>query len=799
VNVVVDSPAPAAPPSRGPRWLVAGSATLIALIAVVVGYAIASGRDIHLQRATDATSNVVGTLAQNLEADIARVDLALQTAALAHEHARTNEAAAVALAGTVSDLRNLLPEADALRATDAAGRIVVGTDIEPNSPRVNVAERDYFIRARDQPAALAVSEPLRAQISGKWVVVLARPLRTREGQFAGIVSADISAERFQRRFATVDLGRSGAITLRTASMRLVARRTTQGPDESALGTASVSDQLRQALQRQPEGGIYVAPTRIDNIERANAYRRVGTLPLYVLVGLGVDEYLQPWRQQALQLAALALIAGLGTIVASWFIFDTWRRDAEAARAVLRESQRRRALMTTASDGLHVLDRSGRLVEFSDAFAEMLGYKRSQLEGRHVSAWDAANEPTQIERWLKSEKVREPRRFTSRHRRANGEVIHVEILSAALDFEGETLIYCSARDITDSLHIRAREAQARDRAERSERLLQAVADNAPLRIAYIDRELRYRFVNQAHVERFGRAREAILGYTLEELTGEPLSPLLRHELQAALDGQTRRFESEEIVHGQPAIIEKHFVPDRAPDGSVRGLYTVGADVTQRVRQQQRLEAALAERETLLREVYHRVKNNLQVVQSLLNLQLRNVPDGPARAALADSIQRVRAMALVHEKLYSAGNLSAVPAAEYTADLLRQIGDAAGARQRGIELSGDVEAVDITLDLAIPYGLLVTELVTNGLKHGFAGREQGSIQVSLRTQPVGMLLRIADSGNGLPADFSVEAAGSMGLQLAENLASQLGGRLEARNEGGAVFEAFLKRLRPAAEPA
>ncbi|MFM8900455.1 MAG: histidine kinase dimerization/phosphoacceptor domain -containing protein [Burkholderiales bacterium] len=350
----------------------------------------------------------------------------------------------------------------------------------------------------------------------------------------------------------------------------------------------------------------------------------------------------------------------------------------------------------------------------------------------------------------------------------------------------------------SRHYQKREAAelagaaARQAAEQSERFLQQISDNIPLRIAYVGTNGRFAFLNQAHIELFGQPVEALVGRTPQEITGQPLPPLVQEMTRKVLQGEACSFEFEDDRGGRRRMIECHLVPDLTPEGRVRGYYAASADVTERHLQQQRLRDALAERETLLREVYHRVKNNLQVVQSLLNLQRRALPEGPARLALDDSAQRVRAMALVHEKLYQTGNLAAVALQDYTPDLLRQIAEALGASARGIALRSDVVAVDANLDVAVPYGLLVTELVGNSLKHGFPQGRSGEVVVRLSRQGLHLKLTVADNGVSLPEGFSLAASQSMGLQLASSLAGQLGGTLHAHNDQGAVFTAELSRL-------
>lgn len=254
-------------------------------------------------------------------------------------------------------------------------------------------------------------------------------------------------------------------------------------------------------------------------------------------------------------------------------------------------------------------------------------------------------------------------------------------------------------------------------------------------------------------------------------------------RVALEGEPRHFEQHSV------LVDRWFeiVAYRPAAGQ---FAVILRDITQRKQAEAGLQAALREKETLLKEVYHRVKNNLQVVQGLLELQRDGLEGGPARDALDDSVQRVQAMSLVHEKLYRSGNPSAVELADYLPDLMQQIGEMNGAPQRRIVLSASVAPLRTALDHAIPLGLLVAELVGNALKHAFAGRADGAVQVRLVAEEGGARLQVADDGIGLPAGFHLHQAGSLGVQLAVNLARQLGGELAATSgPGGTTFEARL----------
>lgn len=327
--------------------------------------------------------------------------------------------------------------------------------------------------------------------------------------------------------------------------------------------------------------------------------------------------------------------------------------------------------------------------------------------------------------------------------------------------------------------------ARVDAERSEAFLRTLTDNLPLRIAYLDASLRYRFVNRALCQHFGLPRERILGHTSDELTGQPAPPALQGAIERAMAGHAQNLEIEETDARGHRALATLLVPESGDGGRVAGLYAASLDITERFEQRRRLDAALKERETLLREVYHRVKNNLQVIQSLLRLQRRNLGDRAAQEALDESASRVRAMALVHERLYQSESLDAVSLPDYTRELLHYLDETLGASARGVRLQAEVVAFEARVEAAVPYGLLINELVSNSLKHGFAAGSGGTVQLTVAHAEPGLHLTLRDDGVGFHAGFTLGADASMGLQLATSLAAQLGGKLTAHSAEGAVF--------------
>ncbi|EJL33388.1 signal transduction histidine kinase, partial [Novosphingobium sp. AP12] len=196
------------------------------------------------------------------------------------------------------------------------------------------------------------------------------------------------------------------------------------------------------------------------------------------------------------------------------------------------------------------------------------------------------------------------------------------------------------------------------------------------------------------------------------------------------------------------------------------------------------AALEEKEQLLREVHHRVKNNLQLISSLLNLQASRTSDAAVAELFAESRNRVRSMALVHENLYRAGTFARVAMGDHVRALCSHLARAYGEAPNRNAVEVDVAEVELDLDRAIPCGLIVNELVSNALKHAFPDGRAGTIRVTLEAQRQGrFVLSVADDGVGLPD--GAESGDTLGLQLVRDLTEQLRGRIEVRSEHGTSF--------------
>jgi PAS domain S-box-containing protein len=212
-----------------------------------------------------------------------------------------------------------------------------------------------------------------------------------------------------------------------------------------------------------------------------------------------------------------------------------------------------------------------------------------------------------------------------------------------------------------------------------------------------------------------------------------------------------------------------------------------DITERKKAETALQSSLAEKDSLLKEVHHRVKNNLQVISSLLSLQFRHVKNDEVRSFLRDTQNRIRSMAMLHEILYHSENKARINFPQYVKDLCAQLARSLGSKARNISLRQEIAPVALNLDQAVTAGLIINELVTNAFKHAFPSRSEGKILVELHAPDEHhLLLRVSDNGIGFPPESPLQRSESLGLLLVKNLSRQLEGRLSVTGSAGTVFE-------------
>lgn len=347
---------------------------------------------------------------------------------------------------------------------------------------------------------------------------------------------------------------------------------------------------------------------------------------------------------------------------------------------------------------------------------------------------------------------------------------------------------SASDVSDRV---AGEQQLKASEDRFRRVVNSTLNGLLL----TDRQGAIHLVNPRACEMFGYSEESMLTLHVEDLVPDGVH---HHH------GQLREGYFEHPEARGMAIQRELFA--RRSDGSMfpvevgltplyfeselRVLATV-VDVSIQKTIQNRLQKALNEKTSLLNEVHHRVKNNLQVVSSLLNLQARNLPD-EARHYFQESQDRIRAMALIHQLLYEQKSFDSVDAVSYVHRLVSLLKRSYCADFQKIRLRVDAPAeLPVSLAVAQPFGLLINELVTNAIKHAFVGRSGGEIGIELIDESDGVRIRIRDDGIGLPAGVVPGKSKSLGFQLVPGLVEQMGAQLTLLPGVGTCFEICFDR--------
>jgi two-component sensor histidine kinase len=236
----------------------------------------------------------------------------------------------------------------------------------------------------------------------------------------------------------------------------------------------------------------------------------------------------------------------------------------------------------------------------------------------------------------------------------------------------------------------------------------------------------------------------------------------------------------------------YYPFYEADGVISGVVVSSHDITDLKQAEEQIGKSLKEKEVLLQEIHHRVKNNMTVIMSLLKLQADRVKDKHYREMLGDSMGRIKTMALIHEKLYKAKDLAKVNFNDYLKDMINSMFMSYGLSPNKVALKTDVEDVDFGVDTAIPCGLIINELVSNSLKHAFPEDRDGEIKVSLRRNDKAEVeLTVSDNGVGMPEGLDFRKTDSLGLNLVNALVGQLRGEIELYREKGAEFIITFKR--------
>ncbi|MDO8904910.1 sensor histidine kinase [Hydrogenophaga sp.] len=304
--------------------------------------------------------------------------------------------------------------------------------------------------------------------------------------------------------------------------------------------------------------------------------------------------------------------------------------------------------------------------------------------------------------------------------------------------------------------------------------------------------------QGDIVRLNRLAESIFGYSASELEGRPVEVLIPSRYHARHKGYRHGFMAETNPRpmgagrdlsglrkdGSEFPVEIGINPVETGEGPM--VLSVILDLSERKQNERRIQDALQQKDVLLKEVHHRVKNNLQVIHSLLDLQALTIKDEGTVGMLRDSQNRIRSMSMIHQTLYQSQDFAQVDFDQFLGGLLPRLMESYASTAGHVTIDVQAQDVQLPINEAIPCGLIVNELVSNALKHGFLGGRRGSIQVTITQREDKQIeMSISNDGHPIPDKLALNSTGSLGLQLVHLLTQQLRGELTTQHANPTCF--------------
>lgn len=477
---------------------------------------------------------------------------------------------------------------------------------------------------------------------------------------------------------------------------------------------------------------------------------------------------------------------------------TERRRAEDALGESREQFR--ATFEQAAVGLAHVDTDGHWLRVNRRLCAIVGFTADELARRTFQdithPEDLETDLVQVRRMLAGEI--DTYSLEKRYLHKEGSVVWIQLtVSMVRDTGGQPKYFIAV--VEDITGRRKADAQLRMSLKEVNELKAALDEHAI--VAITDPKGRITYVNDKFCAISRYSREELIGQDHRLINSSFHSKEFIRDLWTSI-AQGRVWKGEirnRAKDGSFYWVDTTIVPFLDDHGRPFQYVAIRADITERKNAEQAIKESLREKETLLKEIHHRVKNNMQLVSSLLQLQSGYIHDPAALTLFREGQNRIRSMALIHEKLYQSASLSSIDFSEYVRSLVAILMRTYNTRSDAIALELNIASISLNLDTAIPFGLVLNELISNSLKHAFPGERRGIIQLVLRQLDDGFELVVKDDGVGLQAGFDWTKSPTLGFRLIRILTDQLQGRLEILQQSGTEFrltfqEAKSKNTQP-----
>jgi PAS domain S-box-containing protein len=441
----------------------------------------------------------------------------------------------------------------------------------------------------------------------------------------------------------------------------------------------------------------------------------------------------------------------------------------------------RALFAAIKDVILVLDRTGKYLDIAPTNDELLYQPAQDLLGKYISN---IFEKDMTEYFL--EKIDESLQ--------SNETISVEYSLKIKDhlywFEGrispmtENSVVMVVRDITEK-------TLATGNLIESENKYRNLVESIEEGMVITDKEMNFVFANKAAARLYRYSIEELMNMNVKDVIQPEEYDVIIEQNKIRSEGQSSSYENWNIRKDGTKRLIKVSASPMLKDGKFAGTIALFSDITEIRAAAEKIKSSLKEKEVMLQEIYHRVKNNMQVISSMLKLQSSHINKENALEVFINTQNRVKSMSLIHEKLYRSEDLSNVDFNDYLKSLLKQLFMSYAPLARNIKYHIDCTNVYLNIGTAIPCGLIVNEIVTNSIKHAFPDGIEGNIYLSMnKTDDEKYSLSISNDGIDLPADYSLENSTSFGLQLVEILRHQLKADFILNRDIGAKFTFTFK---------
>ncbi|EKF84857.1 PAS domain S-box protein [Methanobacterium formicicum] len=457
------------------------------------------------------------------------------------------------------------------------------------------------------------------------------------------------------------------------------------------------------------------------------------------------------------------------------------REKAAEEALARSEAQLSMITDNMADIICQASKDGAYVYVSPSVKSVIGFKPQELIGKSMFDQVHPDDRSRVTSCMQNALTKHITQSVQyRCMKADGSYVWLDTKGTPIsDKDGLTSGFvCNSRDITQQKNA---EDALRDSEEKYRTLIESAKDP----ISLYDENGIFLMSNKAGAHSMGKEPADLLGRSLRDFFPPEIATkqieLIREVIRTEDGLDVEMF----VPYGKDQWFSTSLQPLYGPDNRIHSVQVISRDITDIKETQIKLEQALQDKEMLMKEIYHRVKNNLMVISSLLNLQSRYIKDEEARAIFKESQERAQSMAMIHERLYRSADLKHINFGDYIRKLANDLFRTYVADPSRIKLELDVEDVMIDINIAIPLGLMVNELISNSIKHAFPGESNGKIRVKFNENDNQCVLEVSDNGVGFPPDFKPEKADSLGLQLVNSLTQQIGGELELERDQGTDF--------------